>query len=136
MYLLDTCAVSDFVKGDENTLKKIKSLSPSLLYISSINYMEISYGLQRNPQKARQIAPILEDFFQLIHIVNFTQKDAEKAVQIRFDLQIKGTPIGPYDVLIAGVALSRDLILVTSNTDEFKRITELKIENWRYTSRR
>lgn len=131
MYLMDTCAISDFVKGEEKTLKKIKSLSPSLLFLSSINYMEISYGLQRHPQKARELTPILNDFFQSINIIDFNKQDAEQAAFVRFDLQCKGTPIGPYDVLIAGVALNRNLILITSNTGEFKRVKNLKLEDWR-----
>lgn len=131
MYLLDTCAVSDFIKGDEFTLKKIKSLSPSLLSISSINYMEISYGLQRNPKKAKQIQSLLLDFFKVINILDFTQGDAQKASEVRCQLYEKGTPIGPYDFLIAGVAISRNLTLITSNTREFERIAELRIENWR-----
>lgn len=131
MYLLDTCTVSDFVKGEKNTLQRIKSLPPFLLSISSINYMEISYGLQRHPQKAKHIEPILNDFFQDINILDFTKKDAQRAGEIRHNLNEKGTPIGPYDFLIAGVALNRDLILVTSNTREFERIIGLHLENWR-----
>ena len=41
MYLLDTCVISDFVKGNENTLRKVKALAPSLLFISTITQMEI-----------------------------------------------------------------------------------------------
>ena len=50
--------------------------------------------------------------------------------QVRAYLALKGTPIGPYDVLIAGQAQARSMILVTGNTDEFKRVEGLAIENW------
>jgi tRNA(fMet)-specific endonuclease VapC len=49
---------------------------------------------------------------------------------IRADLESKGTPIGPYDTLIAGIALSSGAILVTHNTKEFKRVKGLNIEDW------
>ncbi|WP_242031140.1 hypothetical protein [Anabaena sp. FACHB-1237] len=44
-YLLDTCVVSDFVKGEQNTLKQLKSISPTDIFISSLTVMEIKYGL-------------------------------------------------------------------------------------------
>jgi tRNA(fMet)-specific endonuclease VapC len=46
-------------------------------------------------------------------------------------LKQQGTPIGSYDILLAGTALSRKLILVTANTREFDRVNGLVIENWR-----
>ena len=51
-------------------------------------------------------------------------------MSIRIDLEEKGIPIGPYDILIAGIALSNKGILVTHNTKEFERIEGLKIEDW------
>ena len=50
-YLLDTCVVSDFVKGETNTLKRLKSVSPSDIFVSSLTVMEIKYGLAINPQR-------------------------------------------------------------------------------------
>ena len=48
-------------------------------------------------------------------------------------LRRAGTPIGPYDVLIAAIALAHDLVLVTHNTKEFERVQGLKIEDWEAT---
>lgn len=131
MYLLDTCAISDFVKGDKPTLIKIKSQSPLTLHLSSISIMEIYYGLKRNPEKSRVIKPILEDFLEAIQIVHFSDQDAMSAADIRAELTAKGTPIGPYDLLIAGVALNNNLTLVTSNMKEFSRVPHLHCEDWR-----
>ena len=55
---------------------------------------------------------------------------ASEAARIRARLERKGTPIGPYDVLIAGLAKSRALTLVTNNTREFSRVRGLSVENW------
>jgi len=130
-YLLDTCVISDFVKGDENTIRRIKETNPLLIAVSSITAMEIEYGLLCAPEKTKKIAPVLHDLLSAIKIIPFTQKEALEAARIRAILRAKGTPIGPYDFLIAATALSHEMVLVTSNIKEFDRIENLKVENWR-----
>jgi tRNA(fMet)-specific endonuclease VapC len=61
-YLLDTCVISDFVKGEENTLKKLKVISPTEVFISSLTVMEVKYGLAINPEKAVKIQPLMKHF--------------------------------------------------------------------------
>ncbi|MEA5528521.1 type II toxin-antitoxin system VapC family toxin [Dolichospermum sp. UHCC 0684] len=131
-YLLDTCVVSDFVKGEQNTLNQLKSISPTDLFISSLTVMEIKYGLAINPAKAIKIQPLIETFLISITVLNFTSQEAEKAAEIRSILKIAGSPIGSYDVLIAATALSHNLMIVTSNVREFQRVPNLQIENWRF----
>jgi tRNA(fMet)-specific endonuclease VapC len=63
-------------------------------------------------------------------IVEFDKEDARQAGAIRALLASKGTPIGSYDVLIAGQALARNLILVTHNIQEFGRVPDLRLEDW------
>ncbi|TAE55820.1 MAG: type II toxin-antitoxin system VapC family toxin [Nostocales cyanobacterium] len=130
-YLLDTCVVSDFVKGEENTLKKIKFILPSDIFVSSLTVMEIKYGLAINPGKAVKIKSILETFLSSVTVLNFGLQEAEIVAEIRSLLKISGSPIGAYDVLIAATALSHNLIMVTANVREFQRVPNLKIENWR-----
>ena len=65
-----------------------------------------------------------------IEIVEFDQKAAESYGNIRAFLESEGTVIGPYDMLIAGQALSLNCTLVTNNIREFKRIKTLNIETW------
>jgi tRNA(fMet)-specific endonuclease VapC len=130
-YLLDTCVISDFVKGDTETLHRIKHTAPNLLSISTITSMEIEFGLQLNPARAKIIAPVMSAILANIHILSYSEADAHAAAAIRANLQKRGTPIGAYDVLLAGCAVSRGLILVSSNTKEFQRISGLQLENWR-----
>ncbi|MBE9230655.1 MAG: type II toxin-antitoxin system VapC family toxin [Cuspidothrix sp.] len=130
-YLLDTCVVSDFVKGEKNTLTKIKSIFPSDIFVSSLTVMEIKYGLAINPGKAVKIKPLIETFLSLATVLNFSSQEAEKAAEIRSILKVSGSPIGAYDVLIAATALSHNLIIVTANVREFQRVPNLQIENWR-----
>ena len=63
-------------------------------------------------------------------VVDFDREDAHAAGEIRADLAKKGTPIGPYDVLIAGQASRRGAVLVTNNLREFKRVDNLQVEDW------
>lgn len=63
-------------------------------------------------------------------IIAFERVDAEVSGAVRAALAAKGTPIGPYDVLIAGHAKARDLILITNNTNEFDRVEGLRVEDW------
>lgn len=130
-FLLDTCVISDFIKGESSTLDTIKSLSPSVLAISTVTLMEINYGLSLNLTRAKKIQPIIHSFLEKIHILNFSTEDAKESTLIRALLKQQGCPIGPYDILLAGTALNRKLTLVSANTNEFNRIEGLKLENWR-----
>jgi tRNA(fMet)-specific endonuclease VapC len=63
-YLLDTCVISDFVKGEENTLKRLKSISPADIFVSSLTVMEVKYGLAVNPQRAVKIQALIETILE------------------------------------------------------------------------
>ena len=130
-YLLDTCTVSDFVKGQPNVLARIKAISPALVAVSALTRMEVEYGLVLNAERARKLAPVLQAFFSTISTLPFEVADALAAAAIRAALKTKGQPIGAYDVQIAGTALARGLVVVTSNVGEFQRIGGLQVEDWR-----
>jgi tRNA(fMet)-specific endonuclease VapC len=133
-YLLDTCTVSDFVKGEPGVLATVKSTSPDLIAISVVTRMEIEYGLLLNPQRAKKLAPVLDAFLSAITVLPFEDADAKAAAAIRAALHQEGRPIGPYDCQIAGCGLARGLIVVTSNEAEFARVGGLRLENWRQAS--
>ena len=63
-------------------------------------------------------------------VLPFDLAAAEQAATVRAQLEAQGTPIGPVDALIAGIALSRNLTVVTRNTREFGRVAGLNVENW------
>lgn len=63
-------------------------------------------------------------------VVAFDAEDARAAGAVRAALAAAGTPIGPYDALIAGQALARGLVLVTHNPHEFARVEGLRVEDW------
>jgi tRNA(fMet)-specific endonuclease VapC len=130
-YLLDTCTVSDFVKGLPNILTCVKATPPDQIAVSVLTRMEVDYGLALNAERARKLAPMLDAFFSTIATLPFDEADAKAAAAIRAALKIMGQPIGAYDVLIAGAGLARGLVVVTSNVGEFKRVGGLQVEDWR-----
>lgn len=130
-YLLDTCTVSDFVKGQSNVLARIKATPPNQIAVSALTRMEVAYGLALSAERARKLTPVLEAFFSATATLPFDEADAQAAAAIRAALKTKGQPIGAYDVLIAGTALARGLVVVTANVGEFQRIGGLQMENWR-----
>jgi tRNA(fMet)-specific endonuclease VapC len=88
---------------------------------------ELFYGAFKSRRAAHNVA--LVDALQFV-VLEFDKEDARQAGEVRALLASNGTPIGPYDVLIAGQALARGLTLVTHNTDEFGRVPGLRLDDW------
>lgn len=82
-YLLDTCTVSGFVKGQVGVLTRIKATPPQLIAISAVTRMEIEYGLQLNPDRARKLASVIDAFLSSITILPFEDADAKAAGALR-----------------------------------------------------
>ena len=130
MYLLDTnMCIYIINKRPEQVIEKIKKMKPSQIKISSISLGELEYGVSKSKYRDKNRNALI-DFVSAIDIVDFDDNDAEVYGLIRADLEKKGQIIGPYDMQIAAQAITRNLILVTNNTDEFSRILNLKLGNW------
>jgi tRNA(fMet)-specific endonuclease VapC len=129
LYLLDTNTLIYFFKDLGNVSKILLSKSPKEITIPSITLYELEVGIakSKSPQKRRKQ---LSEFVSQVTVSQFGANEASMAALVRANLESKGTPIGPYDNLIAGIALSTKSILVTHNTKEFKRIKKLNIEDW------
>ena len=129
MYVLDTNTLIYFFKGLGGVSKRVLALPPKQISIPSIVLYELEVGIARStsPKKRRKQ---LEDFTSLVKVLPFGTEEARSAASIRVNLEKKGRPIGPYDILIAAVAMTNQFILVTRNTAEFSRIKGLRLENW------
>lgn len=134
-YLLDTCVISDFIKGEAGTTIKVKQTPPVDIALSVITVMELRYGLVLNPQRAPKVESTIASILSLVTILPFDTLEAEQAAQIRATLKSQGKPIGAYDLLIAATALQHQLTMVTANQREFERVPNLLLENWRSPSR-
>lgn len=129
-YMLDTNICIYTIK--HKPLEVIKAFlchEPDDMCISSITYGELMHGVEKSQAVERNRAAITL-FLSAISILPFDSDAAEEYGAVRADLERKGTPIGPMDMLIAGHARSRGLILVTNNTREFFRVNELEVEDW------
>jgi tRNA(fMet)-specific endonuclease VapC len=100
------------------------------LCIPSVAVHELWYGVAKSERKLRNAAQLVEFLKEPFVVLDLDAKDARIAGEIRGYLALKGTPIGPYDVLIAGQALARGMTLVTANVREFSRVDGLKLEDW------
>ncbi|MCW7475627.1 type II toxin-antitoxin system tRNA(fMet)-specific endonuclease VapC [Leptospira levettii] len=129
-YLLDTnICIYIINQKPESVYQKFKKISLDNIFISAISEFELRYGVEKS-QKSEQNQKTLNEFLGFLNIIPFDSESASIAGSIRTKLEKKGEIIGPYDVLIASQAIANDIILVTNNEKEFKRIKELKIENW------
>lgn len=129
MYILDTNTLIYFFKGIGNVADKLLAASPKDIGIPAVVIYELEYGIARSTSPKKRMKQ-LEELFSLVEVLPFGNEEAKTSATIRASLEKKGTPIGPYDVLIAGTALSKQGILVTSNTKEFSRVSRLKIIDW------
>jgi len=129
-YLLDTNICIYLIKQKPlSVLEKLRSNDIKDLALSSITVAELEYGVMRSQNKEQNM-DALHRFMIPYEIVDFTSKSAVKYGEIRTYLEKKGQIIGPMDLLIASIAMVENMILVTNNTKEFKRIPNLKLENW------
>lgn len=130
MYLLDTNICIYIINNrPEYVRAKLKRIDNRAIYLSTISFAELQYGAYKSskPQNSKQA---LLDFVKPFTFLDFTTEDAEAFGAIRAYLEKKGTVIGAYDMQIAAQAMTRNLILITNNSREFRRIPSLKLENW------
>ena len=129
-WLLDTNAVIALVaRRSDALLRRVEAAEPGTLAISSIVVHELYFGAYRSQRIEFNLETLRLLFADLV-ILELDREDARTAGEIRATLARQGTPIGPYDVLIAGQARARGLVLVTNNFSEFQRVDGLKIEDW------
>ena len=97
--------------------------------VSSIVLFELWFGVARSNRFERN-AGVLRSFLSLVDVLAFSDDAAIAAGELRATLKAAGTPIGPYDLLIAAHAVRLGATLVTANMREFSRVPGLKLENW------
>lgn len=126
-FLLDTNAVIALLAGNRSFVERLRAYHPSDFGIPAIVHHELCFGAY----KSRRVAASLRNVRALqFEILPLSKTDADQSGVIRAALQARGTPIGPYDVLIAGQAVARSLTLITRNVRDFERVEGLAIENW------
>ena len=130
-YLLDITVISDFARGEPAVLARLKATRKGDAAVSTVTAMEIESGLLLNPARARKIEPMIRALLTDLEVLAYGSEDTTATAAVRAALTKQGKPIGPYDLMIAGTALRRGMVMVTSNGAEFTRITGLIVEDWR-----
>ena len=127
-FLLDTNACIALLNRTSQALAtRVREQLPSDIGLPAPVVFELYYGAYKSKQTARNLELLDRMAFETIP---FDAGDARTAGAVRSQLEAAGRPIGPYDLLIAGQALARGLILVTANTREFQRVSGLDCEDW------
>ncbi len=129
-HLLDTNAVIALLARRSDALvNRVIESEEGSIGLSTIVAHELYFGAYKSAKVSFNLETLrlaMADF----PLVGFDREDAQISGEIRAILTSKGRPIGPYDVLIAGQAKARDLILVTNNAGEFERVDGLRVEDW------
>ena len=129
-YLLDTNAIIAYLKGRSTSLiNRVDSTPLREIFLCPIVKSELVYGAMRSDRTERVLAEhqrLYERYDSLV----FSDEAAIIAGRERALLAQLGTPIGPHDLQIAGIALANNLTLVTHNIREFQRIDGLQVEDW------
>ena len=128
-YLLDTNIIIYAIKNRPIVVRDKFNQHVGQMAISTVTIGELMYGVERSAQPEKNLADV-EGLIARLEVIDFDQSSAEHFGDIRASLLRTGQPIGPYDMMLAGHARSRGLILVTNNVKEFERVAGLRIENW------
>jgi len=128
--MLDTNICIYLIKLHPNGLvARVQSMPIEEIAISTVTVAELEYGVA-NSQYPEANRLSLVEFLSPFKILDFAQAAAFEYGQIRYELKRKGMIIGPMDLLLAAHAVAEDLTLVTNNEKEFRRVHQLKVENW------
>ena len=128
-YLLDTNIVIYTIKNRPRRVRERFTRHQGQLAISSVTLMELVYGAEKSPQPERNLRDI-DGLAARLDVLPYDAAAATHTGQIRAELARQGTPIGPYDQMIAGHAQALGLILVSNDAAEFGRVPGLRLENW------
>ncbi|MGC0055736.1 type II toxin-antitoxin system tRNA(fMet)-specific endonuclease VapC (plasmid) [Brucella pituitosa] len=128
-YMLDTNICIFTIKNRPKQVREAFNRFHDQLCISSISLMELIYVAEKSANPEKNLA-VVEGFAARLEVLSYDETAANHTGQLRAELARNGTPIGPYDQLIAGHARSRGLIVVTNNRREFDRVPGLRVEDW------
>ncbi len=129
MYVLDTNTLIYFFKGKGRVADRLLRETPADIAIPAVVIFELQTGIEKSTSQGKRIRQ-LSKLISAVKVIPFSTEEARASATIRAQLEKKGTPIGPYDVLIAGTALAHQAMLVSHNLSEFKRVKGLKTEDW------
>lgn len=130
MYLPDTNVWAVYLRGKNSLVRqRLASKSANEMALGSVVLGELLYGTLRSANPAKNRAAV-DALIAPYVCLPFDQRAADQFATLRHHLETLGTPIGPYDLQIAAIALANDCTLVTHNTAVFSRVPGLLLEDW------
>ncbi|ANC31802.1 type II toxin-antitoxin system VapC family toxin [Isoptericola dokdonensis] len=129
LYLLDTNILIALLRDRGDAARRRLVEATGRVGVSTISEMELEYGIERSASPARNRQAV-DELLSLVEVIDLDSLAAMHAGRIRAVLAARGTPIGPYDALLAGHARSLGLVMVTNNVREFSRVPGLEVEDW------
>ncbi len=129
MVVPDTNTLIYFFKGQGKVAERLLRIPPGELALPAVVLYELEVGIAKSNAPQRRRAQ-LDELLTWVEILPFGPMESRCAAWIRADLERRGEPIGPMDILIAGTAFAHDALLITRNVGEFGRIAGLRLENW------
>lgn len=132
MYLFDTDVLSNIVKKRPSLklIDKLKPLSKTVQFTTSINVGEIYYGACRSNRKAIILKAFSESVFPNINVIPFDEESGKLFGALKAEMETKGIGCSEPDLRIASIAIQHKLTLITGNASHFKPVPGLKTENW------
>lgn len=128
-FVLDTNICIFAIKNRPLSVQQAFNRRHGQLCVSAITAMELAYGAEKSAAPVRNHI-VVDGFLKRLEILGYDRAAAVDSGQLRAELARAGTPIGPYDAMIAGHTRSRGLVLVTNNTREFSRVPGLPLDDW------
>lgn len=128
-YMLDTNFCIRVLRDRPQSARVKFNEEANSLSISTVVLYELLHGAEKSDRPAENRQAV-EAFAERLNVLDFDGDAAAHAGNIRAELEKKGQVIGSYDLLIAGLARSRGLIIVTNNMKEFARVDGLRCEDW------
>lgn len=128
-YVWDTDTCIYWLKGREEIRRKVREIGEGNIGITLITLAELKYGAYSSQRVERNLKNI-ENLLQKVKVLNLDQDSVDRFGCIKAELRKRGKLIEDFDILIASMTLANDGILITNNTEHFKRIEGLKLENW------
>jgi tRNA(fMet)-specific endonuclease VapC len=130
LFVLDTDVVIDVLRSRSPVVLERFTEHDDALGVSAVTVAELRFGAARSSAPSANRAAV-DEFLAFLEIVAFDGDAAAQAGEVRGALAAAGTPIGGYDVLIAGHTRSVGAVLVTGNVREFSRVDGLRVVDWR-----
>lgn len=128
-YMLDTNLCIRVLRDRPAGLRERFNAEAAALGISSVTLAELLYGAEKSARPVETRHQV-EGFAARLAVLPFDDAAAAHYGDIRAELERRGQVIGPYDLMIAGHARSRGLVVVTGNLGEFTRVAGLRAEDW------